>query len=253
MDPYREELVPICVERVELETDLGVVVRENVKYYNVVVKNCPPYVANPNVQNGFIRRDSIMRLKHTNLAGTGLCWPDHPKDASGDHCGAIIILVSLDNKILILRNGSLWGLPKGVRNYSKFHDIKTACYLEYLATGTTTVFPPMILDEVESASENITRETLEETGIKLDETQLVQWEGADAYTRFVCQLDFTADHYGDILFLNGTDYENDEIKWIDMKQLNFLLQMHRTNRHAKVFNHVTFLFLSSYALKVKQV
>ena len=249
----REELVPICIERVELQTDLGVVIRENVKYYNVVVKNCPPYVANPDVtvKNGFIRSEPITRLKHGSLAGTGLCWPDHPKDACGDHCGAIIILVSLDNKILILRNGALWGLPKGVRNYSTFHEIKETCHQKYVTTGETPVFPPIVFDRVETASENICRETLEETGIILDETNLIQWEGADAYTRFVYYLDFTADQYGEILVRNGTDYENDEIRWIDMAELNHLLLMHKSNRHVKVFNHVTYLFLSSYTLKTK--
>jgi 8-oxo-dGTP pyrophosphatase MutT (NUDIX family) len=247
----REELVPICVERVELQTDLGAVVRENVKYYNVVVRDCPPYVANPNVPNGFIRAAQIARLKHATLAGTGLCWPDHPKDASGDHCGAIIILVSQDNKILILRNGALWGLPKGVRNYRKFHDLKSACHEQYVRTGKAPVFPPIVFDQVESPTENICRETLEETGIELKVENLIQWEGADAYTRFVCYLDFAADQYGEILARNGTDYENDEIKWIDIKELQCMLLTHKSNRQIKIFNHVTFLFLTSYALKLK--
>jgi 8-oxo-dGTP pyrophosphatase MutT (NUDIX family) len=185
--------------------------------------------------------------KVTNLHGTGLDWPDHPKDAFGDHLGAIVILQTLDNKILILRNDVLWGLPKGVRNYSEFHRIKT----EFTESGEILKFDENYkFEQVESESDNICRETLEETGIVLDPEKLIRWAGEDdpsAYTKFFYQLNFAAADYHEILLKNGTDHENDEMKWIDREELSTLLQLHRSSRHSKIFNHVTFMFLSQWA------
>jgi 8-oxo-dGTP pyrophosphatase MutT (NUDIX family) len=257
-----EELVPICVRRVSVKTPLGDIVRDNIKYFNVVVKNCPPYVPNPEVKDGYIRAALISRIKgykqNLNLntldagPGTGkLEWPDHPKDTFGDHIGAIVILKSLDNKILILRNEHLWGLPKGVRNYTEFHKIKTQFTEIFNETGNCPTFTePLLFENVESGAENICRETMEETGIELNPDNLVLWAGPEdqsAYTKFFYPVNFHAAEYAEILLKNGTDHENDEIKWIDYSELQQMLQQHRSSRQTKVFNHVTYTYLSQWA------
>ena len=259
-----EELAPICIRRVRIKTALGDILRENVRYYNIVVKNCPPYVPNPGVTDGYIRSAPIQRIKASSLnlalslslslsltltLNAPVEWPDHPKDVFGDHVGAIVILNSLDNKILILRNDHLWGLPKGVRNFTEFHKIKTEFTAVFESTGESKVFvDPVVFEQVETGAENICRETLEETGIVLNPQNLILYGGEDrsAYTKYYYQLDFRAAEYLDILRKNGTDHENDEIKWIDYKELNQMLQQHRQNRQAKVFNHVTYTFLSAF-------
>jgi 8-oxo-dGTP pyrophosphatase MutT (NUDIX family) len=243
-----EELAPICIRRVRIKTALGDILRENVRYYNIVVKNCPPYVPNPAVKDGYIRASPIQRLKAKGAIIQPVEWPDHPKDVFGDHVGAIVILNSLDNKILILRNDHLWGLPKGVRNFTEFHKIKTEFTAVFESTGESKVFEePVVFEQVETGVENICRETLEETGIVLNPYNLILYGGEDrsAYTKYYYQLDFVAADYLDILLKNGTDHENDELKWIDYKELNQMLQQHRQNRQAKVFNHVTYTFLSA--------
>lgn len=241
-----EELAPICIRRVRIKTALGDILRENVRYYNIVVRDCPPYIPNHNVKDGYIRAAPIARVKkHVDMTGLNLTWPDHPKDMFGDHVGAIVILNSLDNKILILRNEHLWGLPKGVRNFTEFHTIKTA----FTESQYQTQFnDSIVFDQVETGVENICRETLEETGIELNPEHIRLWDSSscDAYTKYFYQLDFTAENYHQVLLKNGTDHENDEMKWIDYKELSQMLQQHRSSRQSKVFNHVTYMFLSSF-------
>ena len=240
-----EELIPICVDTVKIHTKLSEKVRTNVEYFNIVVLNCPPYIPNPEVKNGYIRAYPIKRFAIP--AERTWLWPDHPKDVRGDHTGAIIILKSLDNKILLLRNGSLWGLPKGVRNYKMFHTLKERSNESYIKNSIMPKTDCIVFteDEVESAEENIYRETLEETGIMIDVNKLVQVGPMDAaYTRFIYQLDFNAfEHFKHILE-NGTDHENDEMRWITPEELTQSLILHRSTRHSKVFNHVTYLFIS---------
>ncbi len=241
-----EELFPICIRSVRIKTPLGDVLRTDVRYYNVIVKNCPPYIVNPKVRDGYIRETPITRIKNLRADPVDpelrLSWPDHPKDIFGDYVGAIIILNSLDNKILILRNEHLWGLPKGVRNYTEFHRIKTE------ATAAGVGEEEIVFDQVETGVENICRETLEETGIRLNPEEVVSFDDEDrsAYTKYYYQLDFTAAEYADILKNNGTDHENDEMKWIDYQELDQMLQQHRANRQVKVFNHVTYIYLSQW-------
>jgi 8-oxo-dGTP pyrophosphatase MutT (NUDIX family) len=239
-----EELFPICIRSVRIKTPLGDVLRNDVRYYNVIVKNCPPYIVNPNVRDGYIRKTPITRIKNLRAdPEQRLSWPDHPKDIFGDYVGAIIILNSLDNKILILRNEHLWGLPKGVRNYTEFHRIKTE-----LTNGNKAQEEVLVFDQVETGIENICRETIEETGISLNPEEVFQWDAEDnsAYTKYYYQLNFTAAEYVDVLQHNGTDHENDEMKWIDYHELDQMLQQHRANRQVKVFNHVTYIYLSQW-------
>lgn len=235
-------MVPICIETVKVKE----ITRTNVKYFNLIVTDCPPYIPNPEMPDGFIRQSPISRYNVSADVNRTWLWPEHPRDIHGDHTGAIIILKSLDNKILLLRNGHLWGLPKGVRNYTSFHNLKETCNAEFVKTG---IMPKVDCasfteDDVESSIDNICRETLEETGIILDKDKITQVGPMDsAYTRFVYSLNFNAsDHYAHIL-KNGTDHENDEMRWITQEELNRMLLKHTSSRRTKVFNHVTYLFL----------
>ena len=242
-----EEMVPIYIDTVKVNTKLGEVIRSNVQYFNIVVKNCPTYIPNPDIPDGFIRSSPITRYNISADVNRTWLWPEHPRDLRGDHTGAIIIIKSLDNKLLLLRNGHLWGLPKGVRNYTEFHLIKETCNTEYFNTGVMPKIDRCVTfkeDDVESPLDNIYRETLEETGIVLDKNKIVQVGPSDmAYTRFLYKLNFNAsDHYKHIV-QNGTDHENDEMKWITPEELQSMLLKHCSSRRTKVFNHVTYLFL----------
>jgi 8-oxo-dGTP pyrophosphatase MutT (NUDIX family) len=241
-----EEMVPIYVSHVKIHTRLGEISRENVQYFNIVVHNCPHYIPNPNLTDGYIRNAPITRYNISADVNRAWIWPEHPRDLRGDHTGAIIILKSLDNKILLVRNGHLWGLPKGVRNYNAFYEIKETCTKEYFKTGIMPTIDSLLFqeDDVESPIDNIYRETLEETGIVLDKAKIFQVGPLDsAYARFTYQLDFNAaEHYTHIL-RNGTDHENDEMKWIAPDELQKMLVQHCSSRRNKVFNHVTYLFL----------
>jgi 8-oxo-dGTP pyrophosphatase MutT (NUDIX family) len=246
-----EELAPICIRSVRIKTDLEDIIRENVRYYNIIVRECPPYIPNEHIKNGYIRAAPITRMNKYGGHMTNLAWPDHPKDIFGDHMGAIIVLNSLDNKILILRNEHLWGLPKGVRNFSEFYKIKTEFTALFEKSGGKSekyFEDSVVFENIESGEENICRETFEETGIELDPHNLIRWDNTNysAYTKYYYQLDFTAEEYGCILLKNGTDHENDELKWIDYAELNNMLQQHKTNIKSKVFNHVTYKFLLQF-------
>ncbi len=240
-----EELIPICVDTVKIHTRLGETVRANVQYFNIIVRDCPPYIPNPDVKDGYIRSSPVKRF--TIPTERVWSWPDHPKDVHGDYTGAIIMLKSLDNKVLVLRNGNLWGLPKGVRNYKAFHALKEQSNECYFKNNVMPKTDSIVCteEEVESAEDNIYRETLEETGIMIDVNKLVQVGPMDAaYTRFVYQLDFYACEHAKHILKNGTDHENDEMRWLTPEDLTQSLTLHRSSRHTKVFNHVTYLFLN---------
>ena len=236
-----EELIPINIDKVLINSVLGVFVRENVHYYNIIVNDCPPYVVNPKKSDNYIRSCPITRIKDM----TKIEWPDHPKDVHGDYMGAIILLESTDEKILLVRNGNLWGLPKGVRNFTSFNMLKNACTDQYLKYKTIPQFQYAEFFNVESGIDNICRETLEETGIHLDPEKIITVDENCAYTKYYYKLDFSTSDYKDILETNGTDHENDELLWVDKPTLNNMLFNHRANKNIKIFNHVTYSYLNN--------
>jgi 8-oxo-dGTP pyrophosphatase MutT (NUDIX family) len=243
-----EELIPLSIDHVLIKTSNRVIERKNVRYCNIHVKDCPPFIFKE--EDHYTRRDKIERLDFNLIATPGSCyyWPDHPRDNANELLGAIIILKSTDDKILLLKNRFLWGLPKGARNYVNFLKMKDELMLEYLNSGTLKTFIFAEFQEIETAEDNICRETLEETGIVIDKTNLQQWDDSDPspYTKYIYELNFPASHYLTILKANGTDHENDEVKWINMKDLSTLLFKHKTNRLVKVFNHITYSYLHQY-------
>lgn len=234
-----EEIIPINISNVLINTMLGPVMRENVHYYNIIVKNCPPYVLNPDKPDNYIRTEPIERIRDFK----GINWPDHPKNIHGDYTGAIIVLESKDDKILLVRNGILWGLPKGVRNFTRFNQLKNECNEHYSKHGQVPTFQEAEFTEIESSIDNICRETYEETGITLDPNKLITVDDTCAYTKYYYKLDFDSSDYIDILNKHGTDHENDELLWVTKQELTSMVMRHRTFRQVKVFNHVTFSFL----------
>lgn len=224
----------------------GPIERENTEYYNIIVKNCPEYIQNPTNKDNYIRSTCIKRYRNENVQ-----WPDHPLSPGGDQMGAIIIIKSKDNKYLLVRNGKLWGLPKGVRHYKMFTELQEMCNKTYISTGEIPVFSQVVLDEEETSEENIIRETREETGIILSPEKLQRFQarraGQHPYVRFYYTVNFTAEDYIKILERNGTDHENDEIMWQTQAEILKLLAKHREASSTKrIFNHVTYNYLLSY-------
>ena len=246
-----EEFIPINVEKIKIINGLQSRERHNISYYNVIVKQCPPFIKTEK-QDNYIRASPIKRLIFTTLANQEdvfiKSWPDHPRDSFNELIGAIIILKTLDEKILLVRNGSLWGLPKGARNYNAFLEIKNITMQHYLTTNDIFTIKECEFNEIESADDNICRETYEETGIKLDRDKLNLFNEKQicAYTRYYYNLDFEASYYIEILKENGTDHENDELSWISLKDLQEMLFKHSKYRHSKIFNHVTYSYLVKY-------
>lgn len=238
----KETVVPIRINTVHIYTDLDTVTKNNVQYHNVLVPDCPSYVQNELRHNNYNRKQSIVRLQDDGR----IQWPDHPTKPNGRIHGAIVLLLSSDNKILLVRNGKLWGLPKGARSYKEFLRIKKETDEHYLRTGKILQHDTVTFSESETALENACREVREETGIVLSEDDLTPVTELGSYDRFYAELDYTCDQYNDILEKNGTDHENDELLWASMDQLIRMLKTHRDPYQNKVFNHMTYNFLDNY-------
>lgn len=238
-------MLPIRIKSVIIHSSLGEISRENTEYYNIIVDDCPKYIQNPRYKNSFIREKNIVRYKNDMVQ-----WPDHPLNDLGENKGAIIIIKSIDNLILLVRNGKLWGFPKGARNYKGFAELKDKCISEYRETGCVPVFESIEFSEEESNLENVCRETLEETGIYINVMHLEQLDQSDhpaSYTRYYYETTFTSDEYFSLLQRNGTDHENDELLWVTSDELDEMLKRHRKN---KVFNHVTFNYIKSHMCRL---
>lgn len=244
-----EVLVPIKIKHVTIYQPMGIITRENTEYYNVMVLNCPGYIQNPCNKDNYIRSSCIKRYRNENVQ-----WPDHPLSVEGDHMGAIVIIRSKDDKYLMVRNGKLWGLPKGVRNFKTFTELQEICNQTYASTGTIPVFENTVFEDEESAEENIIRETKEETGIIMNPEQLFVYKKHNnhhPYIRFYYHYEYTAEEYIKTLEENGTDHENDEIMWQTQQEITKLLTKHREDSSKRIFNHVTYSYLVSYFNKKK--
>lgn len=243
-----EVFVPIKIKHVTIHQPLDVFTRENTEYYNVLVHDCPLYIQDPSNKNNYVRSSSIKRYHNENVQ-----WPDHPLSPSGDNMGAIVIIKSTDDKYLLVRNGNLWGLPKGVCNYCEFTRLQNLCNKTYLDTGIIPVFSDTIFDEVETPEENIIRETREETGIIINQENLFYYNKKlnhqHGYVRFYYYYEYTADEYINTLHQNGTDHENDGLMWLTQYEILELLDKHRGEPSKRIFNRITYSYLTSYFKK----
>ena len=91
------------------------------------------------------------------------------------------------------------------------------------------------------------RETLEETGIKLDAKRLmdlgVDDPGHSGYNRFYYRYECDSEDYWSTLSQARVDHENDELVWVSMDELDDMLERHEKS---KLFNHVSYLFLRAF-------
>ena len=235
--PSEEQLIPLHVNRS--------------RYYNIVVANCPRYVWNDALAS-FVRSEPIRRHKYNKkeAAKMKIMWPPHPRNARGYVLGAVAILQCPDTqRILLVRNSSLWGLPKGGRNF-KEHTVMRSEFVE--AFNNNHPLPHFQLShpwmEEETALENVQREVREETGIDLTKEHVEECnEGNNhSYTRFYCKLSFPCRQYREVVeratHQGLIDHENDEIKWFSIQELQQMVINHYSNRQ---LNFISFSFLRS--------
>lgn len=252
---HTEQVVPIVVKKVTLETHLSTVVKTNQSYHNVLVHdlNAVKYIQNERRDANFIRKNTIIRHYDENVV-----WPEHPLNVNGQIQGAIAIIKSCDERILLVRNRKLWGLPKGARNYKTFIKLKALTDKHFRETGEVLVheYAEFTNEDAESTIENLRREIREETGIIMEEQFLQPFKYRNqsgsycAYDGYYYEYPKSYTEYYQDLQINGTDHENDELLWVTHKELEGLLRNHRQNHrlgnHARVFNHVTFGYLEEY-------
>jgi len=251
----REQAVPVVIKHVTLETHLGTIEKTDQNYHNVLVSDeelkLIKYVLCGTCN--FIRQTPVERYDDDCL-----CWPDHPLDITGRIQGAIAIIRSLDDHILLVRNRNLWGFPKGARNFSEFTRLKSLTDMHYLTTGhiLTHDQASFTYDSVESSIDNVCREVKEETGIIIDTKHLEPFKcryaahgSYCAYDGYLYKYPRLALDYVIDLQNNGTDHENDELLWVTRDVLEHMYYTHRCNMD-KIFNHVTFGYLDEYMMRI---
>jgi 8-oxo-dGTP pyrophosphatase MutT (NUDIX family) len=244
-----ELVVPVIIDKVTIDTPFGREILTRRIYHNTIVGDLQSvkYTLNQWKEDNYIRNVSINRC-----CDEDVIWPEHPLTVNGQMLGAIIIIQSKDNKVLLVRNNKLWGLPKGARNYIDFMKCKKETDDQYLSRGSIIEHTEANFteDNIESAIDNVCRETLEETGIVLnvDNIQSIysQINNKCAYDGFYYMYPKNACDHIDDLNKNGTDHENDELLWIDLDELSQWLYDHRSPKHPKIFNHVTYGFLANF-------
>ncbi len=244
MDTKIKEIpVPIVVGQVDIETPLGIKSLYDVKYHNIMVLDSPKYIQNELRPDNYVREKAIVRLKDEDVQ-----WPNHPEGPNGKILGAIILILSEDSKVLLVRNGRLWGLPKGARNYLEYLKLKTQTETHYAKTGEILQYDRVTFNDqsIESAEDNICRETLEETGIIIDTDGLRALPCVGSYTRFFYKFPYSSDVHKVYLDQNGTDYENDELLWVTLSHLERMMKIHRDPYQNKMFNHITYIFLDDF-------
>jgi 8-oxo-dGTP pyrophosphatase MutT (NUDIX family) len=250
----KEHVIPVIIDKVIIETHFGKQEKFRQHYHNTLVLdlNDIKYIQNQRRSDNYTREIAVVRCYDENVT-----WPEHPLNVNGKIQGAIIIIKSLDSKILLVRNGRLWGLPKGARNYNDFNDLKKQTDDYYRDNDDILVHEEAHFtnDRIESAVENVCRETLEETGIIIDQNFLTpiqshfQMNNYCAYDGFYYMYQKPSNGHLEDLKANSTDHENDELLWVDMEELALLLRNHRSHTHRKVFNHITYGFLEEYMRK----
>lgn len=248
---YREQIVPICIANITLKTYLGTTHKTNQSYHNVLVRDLEAvkYIANPRRDGNYIRSQPIVRYYDENVT-----WPEHPLNVHGRIQGAIAIIHSKDDRVLLVRNRKLWGLPKGARSYTAFLQLKAMTDEHFRRTGEILEHDSVIFDDEESSEDNICREVLEETGIIMDREalQLLKYRNQSgsycAYDGYYYEYPKTSVEHEQDLTEHGTDHENDELLWVSRKELEQLIRNHRYGHRTggRVFNHVTYGYLEEY-------
>uniref|UniRef100_A0A6C0J7H3 Nudix hydrolase domain-containing protein n=1 Tax=viral metagenome TaxID=1070528 RepID=A0A6C0J7H3_9ZZZZ len=238
-----EICIPIKIKNIKVNKHIGLIERENIQYYNIHVPDCPKYTQTHNNKYNYIRTNEIKRYTKEN----NILWPDHPENIQGNNLGAIIIIKSKDNRYLLVRNGDLWGLPKGARHYRTFTRLQKECMISYKCTGDIPIASNIIFDEndEETAEENVIREIFEETGIILvsENLKVFTKNNKYAYTRFIYDVEFNAEEYINILKCTDIDHENDEILWLLEEEILLLMQKHKSK---KIYNNISYYYMVSY-------
>lgn len=249
----KEEVVPVNIDTVTVDTHFGQDIRKCCSYHNTIVAdlNSIKYVPNQKRNDNYIREKSVVRCYDENVT-----WPEHPLDVNGKMLGAIIIIESQDDKILLVRNRKLWGLPKGARNYIDFMDCKRETDKVFRDTGTIISHKEaqFTKDRIESAIDNACREVKEETGITIDPDNIetvdyYQMNNRCSYDGFYYKYPNHASAHQNELLVNGTDHENDELLWVSRSDLKHMLHDHRSCNHPKIFNHITYGLLEYFLRK----
>lgn len=231
--------VPIVVKHVNFkDSTIG-----TIHFQNIIVPNCPPYVS-----TDFRTYKRVIERFNANNDTT---WPPHPTNEHGRILGSIVLIKSLDNMYLIVRNGNLWGLPKGARNYRSFLHCKEITDKYYYETGNVFIHEAISIDTPETSIDNVIRETLEETGIEINQQYLCTFIADDnyytAYDRYVYEYQHTVQEYANG-FVDRSKYmdsENDVLMWISHEDLQQMVNDQTFNR-VKKFNQVSLRFLSNF-------
>jgi ADP-ribose pyrophosphatase YjhB (NUDIX family) len=252
----QETLDPILVKTLIVDNSHATLPQgtyKNIKFWNVrtTVTPCPPFRWS-SLHQAFVRQARIARIANhdKHVQKNSLTWPVHPTgtfynsvlgEMKTQQLGAIIAIQSSDNRILMVRNGRKWGLPKGARNFVEF----SAALKALAGSSDAMVLSTLVLQTPETAEENIMREVLEETGLVLEESRLrpVMLDRnrmhKHPYARFVYKLPHPSSHlfHGECIkaaFEAGLmDHENDEMRWIpiydviDMVQTSSSLLQHQ--------------------------
>jgi 8-oxo-dGTP pyrophosphatase MutT (NUDIX family) len=247
----KELVVPIMIDKVTIDTTFGRETRTNRRYHNTIVQDpkSVQYIQNQRRSDNYVRNASIKRCYDEHVT-----WPEHPLNVDGKMLGAIIIIESKDGKVLLVRNRKLWGLPKGARSYNDFITLKKETDARYRKDGhiMSHVEANFTDDDIESAVDNVCRETLEETGIEIAPTEVkpiynyFQMNNRCAYDGFYYLYPKTSVEHNKDLQKNGTDHENDELLWVCLDDVSIWLRNHRSPNHSKVFNHITYGFLDDF-------
>jgi len=157
---------------------------------------------------------------------SGTWWQFHPKYETGkglyDYMtGSIVLITSTDSYVLLVRNNQKWGFPKGARYFLPYKKLVDKTIMHFTKTHNILWHDELVIDSTkpeqqESALDNAYREVLEETGIDCSKTLYTQFvKSINGYDTFHLPLPCNAsEYYEKYLLRNGTDTENDEIRWV---------------------------------------
>lgn len=258
-----EEIVdPILVKTLTVNSSHATLPRgtyRNVRFWNVKpIVNAPYYWSI--LHQAFVRRRRIKRITNHDkyVKKHHLTWPIHPTGVFGSNVhghqqqlGAVVVIESSDHRVLMVRNGKKWGLPKGARNFVEYQAVLNSLPAE----GNGLVVNSLILQTPETPEENIIREVLEETGIVLDQALLQpvmldrNKQHKHAYARFVYKLPHPASHVFHEACLKAAykaglmDHENDEMRWIPVYDVIEMVRSTQSDHWRGSLNAISLAFL----------
>jgi len=175
----------------------------NQQFFVSRILNEPKFVRchdNNNIR--FVRETAISRLPFVkDQPPAGLRWMPVPQDGKLS-LAAIVLCVSADNYILMMRHRNVLGLPKGFRRYVNFPSVPGK-------------YADITLDAIESPLTNAIREFTGETSIPVEQTELQELPPIEGHARFVFKWKGKAADHGAILAeKTPTDNEADEFIWV---------------------------------------